>query len=375
MIYCCLLLLLLVCTTVTVSTATTIATDIVDVVIRDKFRVVPSFISKRTLVHLEPPRRPNGPQQQLAQLYLNLPHCYYDHYCNNDPCNNKLETALQRLTRSPTSHVQKNGIRRYRMTINDSNSNNISNIIDDDDATTVQNNATATTITPSYLLTNHIYRLRGVVDTGYGRGGKQLGFPTANLGPASVWDAALTHVATGVYFGHAVLEREQLTPEEEDDDDDDDDPMVSSSSTTTSRRTNNQVPYATVVNIGYAPTFVGQENSVKIIEAHLIRLSPVNDDDDPPMDDFYNVTMRLQLIGYLRSERKFPSLADLIVQIQQDVRMASMLLDQEPYSSFRRDPFLTSTTTTPWIGQSGGNTTTSWEWQDMPAAQNEIFTA
>jgi riboflavin kinase len=369
MIYCCSLLLLLVCTTVTVSTTTTtIATDIVDVVIRYKFRVVrTSFISqKRTLVHLEPPQPPprsNGPQhKQLAQLYLNLPYRYYDHYYNNDPCNNKRETTLQRLTRS----------RRYRMTSSNSNSNNITNIIDvNDDDTTVQNNATATAttlITPSYLLTHHILRFRGVVNTGYGRGGKQLGFPTANLGPASVWDAALTHVATGVYFGHVVLEREQLTPE------DDHNPMVSSSSTTTSSRcTNNQVPYATVVNIGYSPTFVGQENSVKIIEAHLIRLSPINDDD--PMDDFYNVTMRLQLIGYLRSERKFPSLADLIVQIQQDVRMASMLLDQEPYSSFRRDPFLTSTTTTPWIGQSGGNTTTSWEWQDMPAAQNEIFTA
>jgi riboflavin kinase len=359
MIYCCSLLLLLVCTTVAVSTATT-TTDIVDVVIRYKFRVVPSFISKRTLVHLEPPR--NG--AQLAQLYLNLPHCYYDHYCNNNQCKNKRETTLERLTRSPTSHVQKNGIRRW-MTSSNSNSNNISNIIDvNDDDTTVPQNATATTIPPSYLLTNPIYRLRGVVDTGYGRGGKQLGFPTANLGPASVWDAALTHVATGVYFGHAVLEREQLTPEEEEEDDDD--PMVSSPSSTS--RTNNQV-HATVVNIGYSPTFVGQENSVKIIEAHLIQ-------PNDHIDDFYNVTMRLQLIGYLRSERKFPSLADLILQIEQDVRMASMLLDQEPYSSFRRDPFLTSTTsTTPWIGQSGGNTTTSWEWQDMPAAQNEIFTA
>ena len=32
-----------------------------------------------------------------------------------------------------------------------------------------------------------IYRFRGIVETGYGRGGKKLEFPTANLGPSTFY--------------------------------------------------------------------------------------------------------------------------------------------------------------------------------------------
>ena len=93
------------------------------------------------------------------------------------------------------------------------------------------------------LLPN-VLRYRGSVDQGYGRGGKKLGIPTANL-PSSLFQNALEDITTGVYFGWATLER--------------------SSSSSSS----NEV-YKTVVNVGYSPTFEGQENSEKIIEAHLI---------------------------------------------------------------------------------------------------------
>ena len=42
-----------------------------------------------------------------------------------------------------------------------------------------------------------VIRLRGSVDDGYGRGGKKLGFPTANL-PSSLFADALEEVSTGV---------------------------------------------------------------------------------------------------------------------------------------------------------------------------------
>ena len=51
-----------------------------------------------------------------------------------------------------------------------------------------------------------IYRFRGIVETGNGRGGKKLGFPTANLGPSTFFDSALTNISTGVYFGHAMID-------------------------------------------------------------------------------------------------------------------------------------------------------------------------
>ena len=151
------------------------------------------------------------------------------------------------------------------------------------------------------LLPN-VLRYRGSVDQGYGRGGKKLGVPTANL-PSSLFQNALEDITTGVYFGWATLER-------------------SSSS--------NEV-YKTVVNVGYSPTFEGQENSEKIIEAHLILDKNENDnsdttatDDDSSssssiIDDFYGVPMRLQLVGFLRQEKKFDSFPELIAQINADV--------------------------------------------------------
>lgn len=48
-------------------------------------------------------------------------------------------------------------------------------------------------------------KFRGKVDSGYGRGGKKLGIPTANL-PESLFSNALKDVAAGVYFGWAVIE-------------------------------------------------------------------------------------------------------------------------------------------------------------------------
>jgi riboflavin kinase len=200
-------------------------------------------------------------------------------------------------------------------------------------------NATAlpmidTNVSSRVFLPNQILRFRGLVETGYGRGGKKLGVPTANLGPSTLLDVALSNLSTGVYLGFAVLEDTSEV-----------DALI----------------HKAVVNIGYSPTFVGQENAVKIIEAHLIV--------DAPILDFYQRTMRLQLVGFMRDEMKFPSFPDLINQIQYDVRIAGYLLEQEKYSVFRSDSYLSSASTQPWIGSSGGNLTCSWEFQDLPVAQ------
>ena len=56
-----------------------------------------------------------------------------------------------------------------------------------------------------YRALRDVVRLRGMVDQGFGRGGKKLGFPTANL-PSSLFANALENVPTGVYFGWAVIE-------------------------------------------------------------------------------------------------------------------------------------------------------------------------
>ena len=173
-----------------------------------------------------------------------------------------------------------------------------------------------------------LLRFRGTVDSGYGRGGKKLGFPTANL-PESLFSDALENVSTGVYFGWALVEGR--------------DGGI----------------HKAAVNVGYSPTFEGKENAEKIIEAHLI--------PDEPLEDFYGETMRLALCGFLRPEQKFDSFPDLMAAITNDVSNAKEALTVEPYASLRADSFLVNANEE-WIGTSGGDATASWEFQDLSAA-------
>lgn len=206
-------------------------------------------------------------------------------------------------------------------------------------------------------LSDTMHRYRGHVDEGYGRGGKKLGVPTANL-PASLFQNALETVSTGVYFGFAMLERQSANPAS---------------------------IYKAVVNVGYSPTFEGQENPEKIIEAHLMMN---NNDDDENNDgddannnilpDFYNVPMRLQLIGYLREEKKFDSFPKLIQQIHADINDTNYLLDQFPYNTFQFDTSFFDNEDTKkkndiWIGQGGGDDVASWEFVPMPGEWDKIM--
>lgn len=199
---------------------------------------------------------------------------------------------------------------------------------------------------------NPILRLRGQVATGYGRGGKKLGVPTANL-PASLFQSALEDVSTGVYFGWAVIESE------------------------TEGRNG---PIKAVVNVGYSPTFEGKENKEKIVEAHLItKSSPmavidevsISDYDldqseesdiiDEIEDDFYGETMRLQLIGFLRPEQKFDSFPDLIAQIHRDIGTADLALKAMPFIFSKEDAFIRDCSE--WVGSDGGDNVASWEFE------------
>ena len=148
-----------------------------------------------------------------------------------------------------------------------------------------------------------------------------MGFPTANL-PSSLFQNALADVTNGVYFGWAVLEN------------------------------GDGQPHKAIVNVGISPTFEGEENPEKIIEAHLSVTEP--------LEDFYGETMRLQLDAFMRPERKFPSFPELMAQITADVEDATAALDTEPYASYQKTPFLTQLDTT-WVGSGGGDTQASWE--------------
>jgi riboflavin kinase len=172
---------------------------------------------------------------------------------------------------------------------------------------------------------DRVIRLRGKIDAGYGRGGKKLGFPTANL-PSSLFQNALEEVPTGVYMGWALIEGDA---------------------------SGRGVPQKAAVNVGYSPTFEGKENKEKIVEAHLIL--------EEDMTDFYDEVMRLSLIGFLRPEKKFDSFPDLMAAITNDVTTAKESLEENRFVSFKSEPFLSSKT---WVGTDGGDDEASWEFQD-----------
>lgn len=135
--------------------------------------------------------------------------------------------------------------------------------------------------------------LTGKVHRGYGRGSKKLGFPTANL-PQFEDQLNQTSLVNGVYYGLGQVEGDKAV-------------------------------HLLVANIGYSPTFVGQENRQRIIEAHLIDYIPVIDDSEST--DFYEKNLKLVFVGFLRKEKKFSSLDELKTTISQDVVMTREIFD------------------------------------------------
>ena len=142
--------------------------------------------------------------------------------------------------------------------------------------------------------------------------------------------------------------------------------------TSTTQYNGRNVPIKAVVNVGYSPTFEGKENKEKIVEAHLITKSspmekPGSESDvdtnilDDVEGDFYNETLRLQLIGYLRPEQKFDSFPDLIAQIHRDIGNANWALDSMPFIFSKEDAFVKDGDD--WVGSGGGDDGASWEFE------------
>ncbi|HIW35097.1 MAG TPA: bifunctional riboflavin kinase/FAD synthetase, partial [Candidatus Paenibacillus intestinavium] len=75
--------------------------------------------------------------------------------------------------------------------------------------------------------------------------------------------------------------------------------------------------YYGVMNHGMKPTFYEQD-IVPVMEAHLFDFSK----------DIYGETMTIELVQFLRSERKFEGIAALIEQLQLDAKQALLLLQQ-----------------------------------------------
>jgi len=126
------------------------------------------------------------------------------------------------------------------------------------------------------VLLGRPYQIRGVVQVGEKRGGKEIGYPTANL---QVNEEDLVP-RIGVYVAQVISEGKC---------------------------------YGGVLNLGYNPTFGGQE---LLAETHIFDFNK----------DIYGKPIKLNLLKFVRDERKFPGIKELASQISQDVIEAKKVL-------------------------------------------------
>ncbi|WP_031387157.1 bifunctional riboflavin kinase/FAD synthetase [Desulfonatronum thiodismutans] len=124
-------------------------------------------------------------------------------------------------------------------------------------------------------LLGRFYRVEGKVVSGRNRGGRLLGFPTANL---QLRDELFPK--TGVYAVWAEFDG----------------------------RT-----HPAVANIGYNPTF---GNDVLSVEVHILDFD----------QDIYDRDVRVHFVQRLRSEQKFPNLDALMARIREDIVLARRIL-------------------------------------------------
>ena len=120
------------------------------------------------------------------------------------------------------------------------------------------------------------YQIRGEVQRGKQRGGKEIGFPTANLHV----DEEDLIPKYGVYVCQVIYEGKC---------------------------------YGGVINIGFNPTF--SENKL-IAETHIFDFN----------QDIYGKPIKVNLLRFLRDEKKFSSIQDLASQIALDVIQAKEVL-------------------------------------------------
>lgn len=126
-------------------------------------------------------------------------------------------------------------------------------------------------------LLGRYYQIRGEVQKGLQRGGREVGFPTANL---QITEEDLCP-KRGVYVTQVIYDGKC---------------------------------YGGVSNIGYNPTF--GENRL-VAETHIFDFN----------DDIYGKPIKINLLRHLRGEKKFSGVEELAAQIRLDIKVAHKVLD------------------------------------------------
>ncbi|MBU4258389.1 MAG: bifunctional riboflavin kinase/FAD synthetase [Proteobacteria bacterium] len=130
-------------------------------------------------------------------------------------------------------------------------------------------------VAESQKLLGRYYQIRGRVEIGRDRGGKLLGFPTANI---NLYDELSPKI--GVYAVTVECKGEK---------------------------------FKGVANIGYSPTF---DDHIFTVEAHILDFK----------ENIYGQKIRVNFIDRLRDEKKFSNISELSEQIKKDIIKAREIL-------------------------------------------------
>ncbi|XP_002738044.2 riboflavin kinase-like [Saccoglossus kowalevskii] len=134
----------------------------------------------------------------------------------------------------------------------------------------------------------------GTVIKGFGRGSKQLGIPTANY-PEDVVARLPTDIPTGVYYGWA--------------------------------KVNSGKVHKMVMSVGWNPFY---KNEKKSMETHILHEFE---------KDFYGSNLSLIMVGFVREERNFNSLDELISAIHADIKEAETQLELPENNQYKDSSF------------------------------------
>mmetsp|Transcript_1269 Transcript_1269/g.2273 ORF Transcript_1269/g.2273 Transcript_1269/m.2273 type:complete len:193 (+) Transcript_1269:2-580(+) len=160
---------------------------------------------------------------------------------------------------------------------------------------------------------------------GYGRGSKDLGIPTANVSREkevlSCSCGDFDHLPTGIYWGFARIGEVKT-------------PSTGAGSSNSDGKGNDEESvlgkvHLAAISIGYNPTY---NNKEKTVEPHLIAdqshpLRHASSTGETQFMDFYDQTIILSVVGYLRPELPFEGLEKLIEAIKKDIADAEKLAD------------------------------------------------
>jgi riboflavin kinase len=197
------------------------------------------------------------------------------------------------------------------------------------------NEVEATTAANNHTMIQRLLPIRMIstVIHGYGRGSKDLGIPTANLDLQQlISSCTFDDLPTGIYWGYARIVNNHTTNNNNNE------ARLTTGMaedvTVSPTSIQSTTVYPTAISIGYNPTY---GNSTKTIEPHLIAA-----EDDPCRhasctgetlftNDFYDTTIRLSIIDYIRPELPFQGLELLIEAIKNDIKQTQTMSQQLYY--------------------------------------------